>query len=478
MFHREAQAASRVNHPNVVNIFDVVDHDGMACIVMELLDGEPLARYFARKGLLSVEEAAALLLPAMRGVAAANAQGVVHRDLKPHNIFICIGPDGRLLTTKVLDFGISVVVEKAIGGGNAETLVVARHGTPAYMSPEHITAAPDIDERADVYGFGVLFFEALTGHVPFVGEPSQELLMRILNEPAPKVSVFRPDVRPVIVTMIDRALAKNPNHRFPTLNAFIAALEEHFLPASPLARALTPMAGVPLFDQPTGRSGVADAVVQVVRRPEGSAEHPLYETQSLFGLSPDRRLSDGESSRRVVSLSQGVEFPPTEAVSLGASLLRPRGRIRRVLAAGAAFVGAILLVGWLAMPRRPSKEASVPPAPLPIADRAAVLPAVRPASPSPKAPEPTLPSAVPTLASEPIVAEPLAARPAPRPQRVGKPAPRLPGRAPASVGPSRDKPEAPEVLSVPLEPPPLPSTEVPSTRPSPTRAGRLSPSDF
>ncbi len=115
MLRREALAASRVNHPNVVNIYDVIEHAGLTCIVMEMLDGEPLSAHLGRKGYLAVEEAATLLLPAMRGVAAANAMGVIHRDLKPKNIFICLGSDGRMLTTKVLDFGISVVMEKARG---------------------------------------------------------------------------------------------------------------------------------------------------------------------------------------------------------------------------------------------------------------------------------------------------------------------------------------------------------------------------
>ena len=93
LFQSEALAASRVNHPNVVTVFDVIEHEGMACIVMELLDGEPLGSYIARKRFLSVSEATALLLPAMRGVAAAHAQGVIHRDLKPQNLFICISGD-------------------------------------------------------------------------------------------------------------------------------------------------------------------------------------------------------------------------------------------------------------------------------------------------------------------------------------------------------------------------------------------------
>ena len=168
LFRREALAASRVNHPNVVTVFDVVDHATRTCIVMEYLDGEDLGAYFQRQGLLGLEEAVSLLLPAMRGVAAANAQGVVHRDLKPKNIFLCIDPGGRLITTKILDFGISVIVETS-GGPRSKTVRLMTHGTPTYMSPEHITGSPDIDERTDVYGFGVILFEALAGQAPYVG---------------------------------------------------------------------------------------------------------------------------------------------------------------------------------------------------------------------------------------------------------------------------------------------------------------------
>jgi serine/threonine-protein kinase len=191
LFHGEALAASRVNHPNVVTVFDVIGHEGMACIVMEMLDGETLAHYLAREGALSVDRATALLLPAMRGVAAANAQGVVHRDLKPQNIFICSEPDGRIVTTKVLDFGISVIVERGIDTSSAPKSAL---GTPGYMSPEHILGAANIDGRADVYGFGLLLYESLTGKMAFPGEPNTALFDRVLTKPALPVMVLRPDL--------------------------------------------------------------------------------------------------------------------------------------------------------------------------------------------------------------------------------------------------------------------------------------------
>jgi len=195
LFHSEALAASRVNHPNVVTIFDVIDHEGMTCIVMEFLDGEPLSSYIARKGALSVSEATALLLPAMRGVAAAHAKDVIHRDLKPQNIFLCIGPDGRVVTSKVLDFGISIMLERVIGA-SAGPVSGPNMGTPAYMSPEHLSGDVRVDERVDVYGFGLLLYEALTGQIPFPGEPGPDLFKRVLSELPPPVTKFRPDLPP------------------------------------------------------------------------------------------------------------------------------------------------------------------------------------------------------------------------------------------------------------------------------------------
>jgi eukaryotic-like serine/threonine-protein kinase len=227
LFSSEGLVASKVNHPNVVTIFDVIEHEGLTCIVMELLDGEPLSRMLERKGSLSVQEAIWLLLPAMRGVSAAHAQGIIHRDLKPQNIFLCAEPSGRIVTTKVLDFGISVLVERVLDLSRG--LFV---GTPNYMSPEHLTGAALIDGRTDVYGFGVLFFEALTGRMAFPGEQGPTLFHAILNEPAPLLTSLRPDVSSGLAGVIEKAMAKQPDKRYGSLNAMIIALEAELLAES------------------------------------------------------------------------------------------------------------------------------------------------------------------------------------------------------------------------------------------------------
>ena len=371
LFRREALVASRVNHPNVVNVFDVIDHEGMTCIVMELLEGEPFGNYLARKGTLSIEEAAALLLPAMRGVSAANAQGVVHRDLKPQNIFLCVGPDGRLVTTKVLDFGISLMMERAIDH-SAATMQLTTLGTPAYMSPEHIAGAPDIDARADVYGFGVLFFEALTGRIPFPGEPGPALLMRILSEPPPKLSHLRPDLPFAVVQIIERAMAKEASDRFPSLDHFIGAVEDHLLPNSSLPRTLTPLAGVPLFSLREPLSGTADSIVQMPSQTEPSGLHEINETMALYTLPRLPEISDGETSRRAVALRRTAEsaVPRTVRVTLIASGRRFLAR-RGVV--GGIFAAVLLLVLWLAIPHPAGVHGSAKvPAPSAAASQAVV----------------------------------------------------------------------------------------------------------
>jgi serine/threonine-protein kinase len=348
LFAREALAASRVNHPNVVSVFDVIDHEGMTCIVMELLEGVTLGHYLVEKGCLDLDETVALLLPAMRGVAAANAQGVVHRDLKPGNIFLCIGADGRFVTTKVLDFGISVIKKRSVDTAK-QAEQPAKFGTPAYMSPEHIQCSPQIDARADVYGFGILFFEALTGKPPFVGEPGPDLLMRVLQEPAPRVTDVRKDLPPALAVILECALAKEPNDRFPNLDQFIHAVEEQLLPAAPLPRGLTPMIGVPVVPLPDVNSGLVGPVVQMVNR-DSSGLHDASETRVMYSLPRDLGREPGRESGQS---SRSIEKKRSRAAAT---------RNRTLL--GAILAVSLIFLIWVAIPRQTEVE-DLPPKSIP-----------------------------------------------------------------------------------------------------------------
>jgi serine/threonine-protein kinase len=346
LFRREALAASKINHPNVVSIFDVVDHEGMTCIVMELLEGETLSRYLTRNGPLSLDETVALLLPAMRGVAAANAMGVVHRDLKPGNIFLCSEADGRLVTTKVLDFGISVIMEP-VGERSAETNLVAKFGTPAYMAPEAIECSPTIDGRTDVYGFGVLFFETLTGTLPFLGEPGPDLFTRILTDPPPKVTTYRPDLRPEVADIINCALAKQADNRFPDVNHLVRAVEDQLLPP-PVARKLSPISGISLFNlrEPSPRAAIPPALA--AKENEPSARVHRSETVAIYSMAGEALHAPGRAAG-----APGAK-PSTVVTANWARrrlvfLLDSWRRLNRRAAIGAALAVFLMPVAWLAI---------------------------------------------------------------------------------------------------------------------------------
>ena len=225
-FRREALAAGRITHSSVVTIFDVVEHQGAACLVMELLEGETLAKRMARSGPLPLVEVIALILPVMRGVAAAHAEGVVHRDLKPDNIFVCLDNHGQVQGCKVLDFGVSkVAVPAAVVAAN---ITVSGHmvGTPTYMSPEQVRGASDVDQRADVYAIGLVLYEMLAGRPPFVHEQFSAVILDILYQDAPPITSVRPDVPRGIARALHRALARDRDRRFSDVPSFIRAVEE------------------------------------------------------------------------------------------------------------------------------------------------------------------------------------------------------------------------------------------------------------
>jgi serine/threonine protein kinase len=348
LFRREALAASKVNHPNVVDIFDVIDYEGSTCIVMELLDGETLGSYLARNGPLSLQATVALLLPAMRGVAAVNAQGVVHRDLKPGNIFLCSDPDGRLLTTKVLDFGISVMMKRA---GETSTAIepLAMFGTPAYMAPEAIESSPNIDGRADVYGFGVLFFETLTGKLPFPGPPGVDLLKHILTDPPPKVTLYRPDLSSEVVQMIDCALAKNANDRFPDMEHLIRATEDQLQTPPSTASALPPISSLPVIPSARSDFGAAVPMAGAGNDKEPSARAHLIETRVLYSLANEPvHATDG------AGLARKTQLPPSNTISRmrrrRVSFPDSRSRLNRRAAIDAGLVVFLIVTGWVAAP--------------------------------------------------------------------------------------------------------------------------------
>ncbi len=463
LFRREALAASKVNHPNVVNIFDVIDHEGMTCIVMELFDGETLGSYLARNGPLSLETTLALLLPAMRGVAAANAQGVVHRDLKPANIFLCSSPGGQLITTKVLDFGISVMMRR-VGETAPMTEPLAMFGTPAYMAPEAIELPPDIDGRADVYGFGVLFFEALTGKLPFPGKPGLELLERILTEPAPMVTLYRSDLPPDVVDLIARALAKNPKDRFANMEHLIHATEDRLLPLLPTPRSLTPLSGIHLLPPAESNAGAPVPMVQALFEKEPSGlVHLLHlgETRALYSLASEpSQASSGVklAPRRRLLPAKTAARPPRKRLSIPWSFRNRRAVI------DAAIIVFIVVTAWVAVPASSSdsrvRQQRSSPTPEILAPTRGPLVTALPSPPSP-APSPAIVADDPSNSVAEVKSVPVDDQPVPTPPTTLIAAPHPSRRVTHEASPMRwRRPSAPPGQS------------------AAPRAGRLSATDF
>jgi serine/threonine-protein kinase len=223
-FMREAQAAGRIDHPNVVDIYDVGEHDGSSFLVMEYLQGETLTAAFNRGG-LKARQVIQLLLPAMRGVAAAHQMGVVHRDLKPDNIFLCRGSDGSYREPKVLDFGISKVSTSGDQLNPRLTRTGAVMGTPYYMSPEQIRGSSEVDQRTDVYAFGVILYEALTGQVPFDADAYSALILEIATGTPKRPRQLRADLPQALEDVVLKAMAREPEKRYRDVESLARALE-------------------------------------------------------------------------------------------------------------------------------------------------------------------------------------------------------------------------------------------------------------
>jgi serine/threonine-protein kinase len=218
-FLREGEVASRIRHPHVVDVTDVGSDGGLAFLVMEFLEGEDLGALVDREAPLAVDRTVDLLLPVMAAVAAGHAAGVVHRDLKPQNIFLAKGFRGELVP-KVLDFGVS----KLMTGAAALTHTAAVFGTPAYMSPEQALGAKQVDARCDQYALALIFYECLTGRRAFDGENALAILRRIGDGIFDPPSRHRPDLPPALERVLLTALAREASSRFPSLNAFGAAV--------------------------------------------------------------------------------------------------------------------------------------------------------------------------------------------------------------------------------------------------------------
>src|SRR5258708_3034444 len=218
-FVREAKSAAALNHPNIAHIYEIGESNGVNYIAMEFIDGHTFAEVIQSE--TDLRKPLRYLQHVAEGLSKAHAAGIVHRDLKPDNIMVT--RDGHV---KVLDFGIAKLIETTLSGTGSEidTAIIPQHsqpgtvlGTVGYMSPEQAQGrTADIDPRSDIFSFGCILFEAVTGHKAFAGEDAIDTLNKIIRGSPPPITDFRPDASNRLQRIVRRCLAKDPKSRYQT----------------------------------------------------------------------------------------------------------------------------------------------------------------------------------------------------------------------------------------------------------------------
>jgi eukaryotic-like serine/threonine-protein kinase len=368
-FTREATAAAQIKSPHVVQIFDHgVTPDGHPYIVMELLEGEDLGKRIERCGVIAAPEVASIIAQAGKALGKAHAAGIVHRDIKPDNIFLAES-DGDVFV-KVLDFGIAKRVQ---GDAMHMTSTGAMVGTPYYMSPEQVLSAKDVEPRSDLWSLGVVAYHALTGTLPFRAETLGALCVAINGGTFPKPSSLRPELGGAIDEWCERAMAREPAARFATAREMTEALQR-------------------------ASSGIADS-------PPGAALPPPPTT----GAMPAQTLMEA---------------------SVTASARR-QGASVRVLALAAAAIGLVGVIG-VGIGVLALKAAARPePAAIELSEESGLhsatagqeVAAEEPPSPAPPASQEPAPSATPADSTAAVPTAAPIRRTAPAPTRAPRPKP-------------------------------------------------------
>jgi serine/threonine-protein kinase len=219
-FRQEAKLARRVTHRNVARMFDIGEHEGDKFLTMEFVDGEPLAALAARERPMKIQRVAKITEEVCAGLDAAHGEGIVHRDLKPDNVLIA--KDGRVVIT---DFGIA-----RLSTGDALKTMGVPIGTPAYMAPEQVEGAKDVDARADIYALGTMLFELLTGERAWLGESIYQVASLRLVMPPPSPKERRADLPDAVAEIVMKCMARRREDRYASAAEVAAALSGVTLP--------------------------------------------------------------------------------------------------------------------------------------------------------------------------------------------------------------------------------------------------------
>lgn len=496
---QEWRALARLEHPNIVNVTDAGTSDtGVPFYVMERLDGETLAARLARSRRIPVAEALELGAGILHGLSAAHEIGIVHRDIKPPNIFV-----GSTGSVKLLDFGIAKIADVRADVITARGVAI---GTPRYMSPEQ-ARGDRVDGRADLYAAGLVLFEMVAGRGPFDGaKDANDLLLAHLSTPAPRLSSVAPDVLPELDDIVNSLLAKDPRER-PSSARPVAQALQHLVQRAlgPVSSARPPVQLAPTAPTPATRP---DGVAARPSTPPGrgatlridpgggatatSVDAPVFDdtshdarlhaafaptTPASAVMTPQadrtltleelgerpRQLPEAGPTRTAVPLGDAAAFGTPPPVEPGPVAPRPPARTSPApWVVAAIFGGGLVVVALVAAALMLGRSRGTAPAEsLSSSDVAASAPASAVAPPiATAAAEPTASAATPP-APEPVAPAPEPVAPAPAPGPAPEPV------APAPVAPAPKPASAPTPAPKPAAPAPKPVAPAPKPHPHP-----------
>jgi len=287
-FFREAETAGRLQHQNIVTIFDAGEEHDLAYIAMEFLKGKDLVDFCKDGALLPMPKVLSIVARVAEALAYAHKQNVVHRDIKPANIMYEFDSD----TVKVTDFGIARITDSS----KTKTGLVL--GTPSFMSPEQI-AGKKVDGRSDLYSLGVMLFQMLTGVLPFRGDSMAELMYKIANEEAPDIRIIRPEISERLANVVALSLAKRPETRYQDGDQFAADLKS----------VQAEMSGVTTSTLNALNKGV-------VMRPDDEVNVRASEKTAAFTANP-ASAGGSDSDKTVVMAPAARPAPAYEATVVG-----------------------------------------------------------------------------------------------------------------------------------------------------------------
>ena len=406
-FLREAQAASALRHPNVVEVIDVFDlPDRSPVIVMELLEGETLGEKLLRDERLSMEETAAVMLPVVSAVGAAHSHGIIHRDLKPENVFLARTNDGGLV--KVLDFGIAKLLDEQQVEQGRSVLVTESGsllGTPCYMAPEQMGNA-NVDFRADIWSLGVMLYECLSGTRPIEGQNMAEVVARLIGDAIVPLDRLAPELPHDVTALVTQMLTRDPNRRLQELSELTKVLGR-------FGRVTVPSFGPP-------RSNISDGTyaAPVRKSVPQRVEVPVVSSEGIRRTTMLSAPAVGIDGRR--STAEGRD--PGEPG-------RPRSA-RFAVAVALAMAMGVVASFWFG--RHGGPAGATPAQSTPAAAAQPPAPVKKEVVP----PEPAPAKAEPTSSTEPHIPPPVTSSRPPRPSPAAlskvRPPPQKPGAAPSN----------------------------------------------